>query len=294
MNLPTLIAAADGVHAVDIATLARIDASTARPRPLNDGQKAFDRDSFFQTHDAYDIAEASTSSPAADADVVHVFTLTNDAREALVRDLVPLGLRKFRRGREDAARSLGDPVPGPGSDVSVVRSNRGGYQSYADLLDSSIQIQRTTTRLAAVAATTPALPVPPPARAIPPPARRRARVCDPPRGRALLPSRSKRTHACARARNARTCVRETCTVGSTSTRRATSTNSTRTTAPIVGAACFTSPCPIYPTPPMSPSTRDVSASARRRRLRRRLRRDTLRTRRASATSFYFPAPRFTP
>ena len=137
MNLPTLIAAADGVHAVDIATLARIDASTARPRPLNDGQKAFDRDSFFQTHDAYDIAEASTSSPAADADVVHVFTLTNDAREALVRDLVPLGLRKFRRGREDAARSLGDPVPGPGSDVSVVRSNRGGYQSYADLLDSS-------------------------------------------------------------------------------------------------------------------------------------------------------------
>ena len=136
MNLPTLIAAADGVHAVDIATLARIDASTARPRPLNDGQKAFDRDSFFQTHDAYDIAEASTSSSADDADVVHVFTLTNDAREALVRDLVPLGLRKFRRGREDAARSLGDPVPGPGSDVSVVRSNRGGYQSYADLLDS--------------------------------------------------------------------------------------------------------------------------------------------------------------
>ena len=62
MNLPTLIAAADGVHAVDVATLARIDASTARPRPLNDGQKAFDRDSFFQTHDAYDIAEASTSS----------------------------------------------------------------------------------------------------------------------------------------------------------------------------------------------------------------------------------------
>ena len=132
MDLQTLIAAVDTVHARDPSTLRRIDASTARVVPT----AALDASSScFQTHVTYAVDD--TDDAIATATLIHIFTLRDDVREALVRTLVPLGLRKFRRGREDEERSLGGAVPGPGSDVSVVRSNRGGYQSYADLLDSS-------------------------------------------------------------------------------------------------------------------------------------------------------------
>ena len=146
MDLVTLVAAADGVHARDASTLARVDASTA-PRARVSREQGVDassvdepppvsRSTFFQSHDAYEVATTSAARASDVADVVHVFRLRDDAREAIVRALVPVGLRKFRRGREDEARALGAAIPGPGSDVSVVRSNRGGYQSYADLLDS--------------------------------------------------------------------------------------------------------------------------------------------------------------
>jgi hypothetical protein len=132
MDLPALMAAVDTVHARDPSTLRRIDASTARVVPA----AALDASSScFQTHTTYAVDDTDDASAAAT--LIHIFTLRDDVREALVRALVPLGLRKFRRGREDEERSLGGAVPGPGSDVSVVRSNRGGYQSYADLLDSS-------------------------------------------------------------------------------------------------------------------------------------------------------------
>ena len=145
MDLVTLLAAADGVHARDASTLARVDAFTA-PRARGARRENVDasaiepppvsRSMFFQTHDAYEVATTSTTRPEDVADIVHVFRLRDDAREAIARALVPAGLRKFRRGREDETRALGAAIPGPGSDVSVVRSNRGGYQSYADLLDS--------------------------------------------------------------------------------------------------------------------------------------------------------------
>ncbi len=145
MDLVTLLAAADGVHARAASTLARVDAFTA-PRARGARRENVDasaiepppvsRSMFFQTHDAYEVATTSTTRPGDVVDIVHVFRLRDDAREAIARALVPAGLRKFRRGREDETRALGAAIPGPGSDVSVVRSNRGGYQSYADLLDS--------------------------------------------------------------------------------------------------------------------------------------------------------------
>ena len=147
-TLASLIAATDGIHARDPSTLERVDASTASKRPLV--VAAFET-SFFETHAAYGVERrrrgrgiengengenGDVCADADDAEVVHVFRLKDEVRERLTRALTPLALRKFRRGREDEARSLGGAVPGPGSDVSVVRSNRGGYQSYADLLDS--------------------------------------------------------------------------------------------------------------------------------------------------------------
>ena len=149
-TLASLIAATDGIHARDPSTLDRLDASTASKRTPSSvvAACAFET-SFFETHVAYaverdderedgeGVRDANVCADAADdAEVVHVFTLKDKVRERLTRALTPLALRKFRRGREDEARSLGGAVPGPGSDVSVVRSNRGGYQSYADLLDS--------------------------------------------------------------------------------------------------------------------------------------------------------------
>ena len=161
MDLVTLLAAADGVHARDASTLARVDASTA-PRARREDVDAsaiepppVSRSMFFQTHDAYEVATTSTTRPEDVADIVHVFRLRDDAREAIARALVPAGLRKFRRGREDETRALGAAIPGPGSDVSVVRSNRGGYQSYADLLDSDSDEEEgvdDATRTAAAAA----------------------------------------------------------------------------------------------------------------------------------------------
>jgi len=144
-TLASLIAATDGIHARDPTTLERLDASTASKRtPFVVAALAFET-SFFETHVAYAVERrrrdddgegGNVYENADDAEVVHVFTLKDKVREKLTRALTPLALRKFRRGREDEARSLGGAVPGPGSDVSVVRSNRGGYQSYADLLDS--------------------------------------------------------------------------------------------------------------------------------------------------------------
>lgn len=143
-TLASLIAATDGIHARDPTTLERLDASTASKRtPFVVAALAFET-SFFETHVAYaverrrgdDDGEGGNVYTDDDAEFVHVFTLKDKVREKLTRALTPLALRKFRRGREDEARSLGGAVPGPGSDVSVVRSNRGGYQSYADLLDS--------------------------------------------------------------------------------------------------------------------------------------------------------------
>lgn len=146
-TLASLIAATDGIHARDPTTLDRLDASTASKRtPFVVAALAFET-SFFETHVAYAVerrrgdddgedGNVYVADDADDAEVVHVFTLKDKVRERLTRALTPLALRKFRRGREDEARSLGGAVPGPGSDVSVVRSNRGGYQSYADLLDS--------------------------------------------------------------------------------------------------------------------------------------------------------------
>ena len=146
-TLASLIAATDGIHARDPSTLDRLDASTASKRTPSSvvAALAFET-SFFETHVAYAVErddereDGGNGDVYADADdeaeVVHVFTLKDKVRERLTRALTPLALRKFRRGREDEARSLGGAVPGPGSDVSVVRSNRGGYQSYADLLDS--------------------------------------------------------------------------------------------------------------------------------------------------------------
>ena len=144
-TLASLIAATDGIHARDPTTLDRLDASTASKRTPSSvvAALAFET-SFFETHVAYaverrrgdDDGEGGNVYADDDAEVVHVFTLKDKVREKLTRALTPLALRKFRRGREDEARSLGGAVPGPGSDVSVVRSNRGGYQSYADLLDS--------------------------------------------------------------------------------------------------------------------------------------------------------------
>lgn len=131
MDLRTLIAAVDTVHARDPTTLRRIDASGARVVSAAAALASAN----FQTHTAYALEDSD--DPEAAPTLVHVFTLREDARDALVRALLPLGLKKFRRGREDAERSLGGAVPGPGSDVSVSRSNRGGYQSYADLLDYS-------------------------------------------------------------------------------------------------------------------------------------------------------------
>ena len=163
MDLVTLLAAADGVHARDASTLARVDASTA-PRARGARREDVDasaiepppvsRSMFFQTHDAYEVATTSTTRPGDVVDIVHVFRLRDDAREAIARALVPAGLRKFRRGREDETRALGAAIPGPGSDVSVVRSNRGGYQSYADLLDSDSDEEEAVddaTRTAAAA-----------------------------------------------------------------------------------------------------------------------------------------------
>lgn len=149
-TLASLIAATDGIHARDPSTLDRLDASTASKRTPSSvvAACAFET-SFFETHVAYaverddgredgeGVRDANVCADVDDdAEVVHVFTLKDKVRERLTRALTPLALRKFRRGREDEARSLGGAVPGPGSDVSVVRSNRGGYQSYADLLDS--------------------------------------------------------------------------------------------------------------------------------------------------------------
>lgn len=140
MDLVKLIAAEDGVHARDASSLVRVDASTARQIPL----EALDQrvqppleDSLFVSHDVYAV-DASPQALITDVrDYIHVFRVREDVREAMARSLVPLALRKFRRGVEDAARALGEAISGPGSDVSVQRSNRGGYQSYADLLDSS-------------------------------------------------------------------------------------------------------------------------------------------------------------
>ena len=127
MDLPALMAAVDTIHARDPSTLRRIDASTARvvPAAVLDASS-----SCFQTHTTYAVDDTDDASAAAT--LIHIFTLRDDVREALVHTLVPLGLRKFRRGREDEERSLGGAVPGPGSDVSVVRSNRGGYRGFAD------------------------------------------------------------------------------------------------------------------------------------------------------------------
>lgn len=145
-TLASLIAATDGIHARDPSTLDRLDASTASKRTPSSSvvaALAFET-SFFETHVAYAVERDDERDDDGEgvrdanvyAEVVHVFTLKDKVRERLTRALTPLALRKFRRGREDEARSLGGAVPGPGSDVSVVRSNRGGYQSYADLLDS--------------------------------------------------------------------------------------------------------------------------------------------------------------
>ena len=149
-DLETLIAATNGIHAVDPSRLVRLDATTARRLTRANATRRCDTDAsrvcFFSTHEAYEITHARDDLDDDDDDsraarnpnnVVHVFTLRADVREALVSTLVPLALAKRRRGREDAERALGEAIPGPGSDVSVVRSNRGGYQSYADLLDSS-------------------------------------------------------------------------------------------------------------------------------------------------------------
>ena len=136
MDLRTLIAA-DGVHARDVTALERLDASTARRvREKTDADAFSAQPSVFASHETYAVARASDDAPSDARDHVHVFRLRDDVREAMTSALLPLALAKFRRGREDEARSLGGAVPGPGSDVSVIRSNRGGYQSYADLLDS--------------------------------------------------------------------------------------------------------------------------------------------------------------
>ena len=121
MDLVTLLAAADGVHARDASTLARVDASTA-PRARREDVDAsaiepppVSRSMFFQTHDAYEVATTSTTRPEDVADIVHVFRLRDDAREAIARARAR-GTKKVSAGTRgrDARAGRGDPRAGIG------------------------------------------------------------------------------------------------------------------------------------------------------------------------------------
>ena len=78
----------------------------------------------FATHTSY---ELPSSSPPHELDVIHRFTLLRTLSEPLNAKLVAWAIERERLGRASLEK------PGPGSDAGVAKTNRGGYQTFADL-----------------------------------------------------------------------------------------------------------------------------------------------------------------
>ena len=69
-------------------------------------------------------------------DVVHRFTLRRCIASPLNESLLELAERKEQAAAECEMRLVHIP-PGPGSNAGVVKTNKGGYQSYPDLFEAS-------------------------------------------------------------------------------------------------------------------------------------------------------------
>ena len=144
MDLVTLLAAADGVHARDASTLARVDAFTASRAWRAPGGR---RRVSHRTAAGVPVDVFPNARRVRGGDDVHDAPGGRRGHRARVSSARrrARGDRARPRARGTAKVSAGTRTrraarwarrSGPGSDVSVVRSNRGGYQSYADLLDS--------------------------------------------------------------------------------------------------------------------------------------------------------------
>jgi len=87
------------------------------------------------THTTYELPCEYVGEPQL-FDVVHRFTVQRRVALPLNERLTKLAERKHQRAVSCEARLVHTP-PGPGSDAGVVKTNKGGYQSYHDLFEDS-------------------------------------------------------------------------------------------------------------------------------------------------------------
>ena len=85
------------------------------------------------THTTYELPCEDVGEPQL-FDMVHRFTLQRRLALPLNQKLTKLAERKEQLASECEMRLVHTP-PGPGSNASVVKTNRGGYQSYHDLFE---------------------------------------------------------------------------------------------------------------------------------------------------------------
>lgn len=100
------------------------------------------------THTSYELPcelenEGIPQDDIQQVDVVHRFTLQRRVAWPLNDRLVKLADRKEQLALECEERLVHIP-PGPGSNASVVKTNKGGYQSYHDLFDDDDDETTTT------------------------------------------------------------------------------------------------------------------------------------------------------
>jgi len=93
------------------------------------------------THTTYELPcelenEGTPQGQVQQFDSVHRFTLQRRVSKPLNERLIKLAARKEQLAQECEMRLVHIP-PGPQSDAGVVKTNRGGYQSYHDLFEDN-------------------------------------------------------------------------------------------------------------------------------------------------------------